>query len=487
MKNTFPLYTLLVLLFIGILAACSSNKSAEKALDLSSLKFTVNDFAIADAPGKQTVVIDNEKPNHIKTIDGTKILIPKEAFVDANGTPIKGKVTLDYTSYNNPSEIITSGIPMQCVDNGEIKSFVSDGMFKIEAKSETGAVQIASGKELQVYQPSKDQNNDFNLWYFDEAKGSWIDKGKRQENCTEENIEKKANEINVPKTENCETKSDDKEIFVMPEIQIAEQNKKNKKSETQLVRNSNQTLELNKNKSILDINFNKNTYPELAEYSRIMWQFSGTDPKQDPDNNPWINDNEWKDVKLNKISDLQYELSFQTGSKSFKTIVSPALTGSDLEKAKEKFANLLQKADNKQKEITKEIQTQFANNIVYNSFTANKLGMYNCDRFYSDRKAEEFEPTCLFEGDELPKNQTYFIITDNKTGVIQFSPAYYKMRMRAEQINGIISIAAGGILTAVSKNNVEKMRHQKGGRIKLIFEKIGRVTQGGVQEFIDNM
>ena len=43
---------------------------------------------------------------------GTKLTIPKNAFLNAKGEVVEGNVTLKYREFHNPAEILVSGIPM---------------------------------------------------------------------------------------------------------------------------------------------------------------------------------------------------------------------------------------------------------------------------------------------------------------------------------------------------------------------------------------
>ena len=50
----------------------------------------------------------------------------------------------------------------------------SAGMFSITARAEDEVLQLATGKDISVQVPSKNSDANFNLYYFDSIKNTWV-------------------------------------------------------------------------------------------------------------------------------------------------------------------------------------------------------------------------------------------------------------------------------------------------------------------------
>jgi hypothetical protein len=103
--------------------------------------------------------------------------VPANAFVDANGTPVKDEVDLEFREFKNPSDFIRSGIPMSVEANDAVNVFESAGMVDISARSNGKEVFLAEGKTIQVLMTSKSPKVAFDTWAFDDALGTWQDTG----------------------------------------------------------------------------------------------------------------------------------------------------------------------------------------------------------------------------------------------------------------------------------------------------------------------
>jgi hypothetical protein len=85
-------------------------------------------------PAKQIVIQSNEENNI--TEKNVTLEIPKNAFLDADGNPYSGKVSIELTVYNDAIQTALAGIPMVFNENGQEELFASNGMLKFEATGE---------------------------------------------------------------------------------------------------------------------------------------------------------------------------------------------------------------------------------------------------------------------------------------------------------------------------------------------------------------
>lgn len=81
--------------------------------------------------------------------EGTEILIPADAFVHEDGSPVVGEVEIRLTEVANKQELILSNLPTQ--SNGRM--LVSGGVIHVEALADGKKVKLAPGKSMLVNFP----------------------------------------------------------------------------------------------------------------------------------------------------------------------------------------------------------------------------------------------------------------------------------------------------------------------------------------------
>lgn len=116
--------------------------------------------------------IDNSKEISITTESGSKIHIPKNAFVDIDGNPVKGDIKIEFKDYHNPLDFFISGIPMEYDSSGTNYTFESGGMFQIFAKQNNKDVYLADNKYIDIDLLSKSDEK-FNFYEYDTIENNW--------------------------------------------------------------------------------------------------------------------------------------------------------------------------------------------------------------------------------------------------------------------------------------------------------------------------
>jgi hypothetical protein len=109
----------------------------------------------------------------ITTTTGTKITIPADAFVDAYGKPVTGKIDIDYKEYRDPVDFLMSDIPMHFNTPDGLVPFNSAGMFTITASKDNAPVFLKDGKQLDVGFNYNTSIPDLNFYRFDSVKRTW--------------------------------------------------------------------------------------------------------------------------------------------------------------------------------------------------------------------------------------------------------------------------------------------------------------------------
>ncbi len=102
---------------------------------------------------------------------GTTINIPANAFEDANGAPVAGKIDITYREFRDPVDIVLSGIPMTYDTGGVVENFESAGMFEINASQNGNEVYLREGVKIDMNFAVVDTASTFNFYRLDEKNG----------------------------------------------------------------------------------------------------------------------------------------------------------------------------------------------------------------------------------------------------------------------------------------------------------------------------
>jgi hypothetical protein len=142
--------------------------------------------------------------------------------------------------------------------------------------------------------------------------------------------------------------------------------------------------------TVLNLNVNYNKYPYLKEFNGVVWQYAGTDPKNDPKNNAWLTKEKWTTVNLN-LTDAAasiFTLTVTAGDKTYTAPVAPALSGKAFDKAMAKYKNSLDAYNTRQQQqlaINADLTKTYEKHAdIVRVFTVSNFGIYNCDRYRND-------------------------------------------------------------------------------------------------------
>ncbi len=349
----------LLLLFSVFLFRCTTEKSTSQS------KQTINEPFKDVKIAAQTYVVDAEKGGEIKLENGTRIMVPPNAFVDKNGQPVSGEVALKYREFHNAVDIMVSGIPMKMMDGGEERDFESAGMFEIKGYSGTSEIAIADGKDLKVQLASFKPEENYNHYYFDEEKGEW------KELASAVKPEKNPDFVQAQATAAATLSTLNSDTVENVAAPLAPK-------------------KYDPNATVLNLNVDYDKYPYLKEFNGIVWQYAGDDAANDPKNNAWLMKEKWSSVSL-ELADAAastFNLKVISGNKTYEALVVPALSGKAFDKALAKYQSSLTAYNTRQAQIaamnkgSNEIYNQHAE--IVRAFTVSSFGIYNCDRYRSD-------------------------------------------------------------------------------------------------------
>lgn len=127
-----------------------------------ALNHVVQEMLKLSAETQTFSIKDVSKPFDFTGAKGFKIQFPEFAFVDDEGNPVLGEVTVNLTEYTSLSEFAAAGLTTMTTD-GEILE--TGGMVNLEAKSGDKKLQLGKGKEVSITVPDVDQSKGFQVFY----------------------------------------------------------------------------------------------------------------------------------------------------------------------------------------------------------------------------------------------------------------------------------------------------------------------------------
>ncbi len=121
----------------------------------------------------QTLQMLAENGDTLRFALGTKVQIPANALVDADGKPVKGEVKIRCRHYLDAIDFSLAGINMTYDSAGTAYTLESDGMVDLRAFQNGQELFLKEGKEIQITIPGLKPDADFNLYRYDSIGQDW--------------------------------------------------------------------------------------------------------------------------------------------------------------------------------------------------------------------------------------------------------------------------------------------------------------------------
>tara|TARA_B100000795_G_scaffold269140_1_gene257700 strand:- start:2683 stop:4338 length:1656 start_codon:yes stop_codon:yes gene_type:complete len=342
----------------------------------------------------EKLLVDAAKGGVVINNRGSKISFPKMAFVDSSGNEIKnGKIEIRYREFLDQIDQVVSGIPMTYDSAGITYQFISAGMIEIKGFLDNQEVAMASKKEIKVSIASTTSDTEYNLYQLKPQERNWkcLGKDKVVGSFKLHQIEIDDKKINAKLQKIPEyTKLKEKRINILSEINTIKAEK------------PKEPKEAIEDVPLVNFDFNKDDYPELSEYSKVLFQL-GNGQKINADDASRI----WNEVDIEQQND-QYKITFTETPTGYKAtyIANPVYEGESYEEAKaifnDKFNIYSKKIDAKRSVYKKlstkisavknRISTDYINghntsiNMVRRVFSVEEFGTYNCDKPIATRR-----------------------------------------------------------------------------------------------------
>lgn len=309
---------------------------------------------------------------------GTIIGVPASAFVDADGKPVSGPVSIDYKEYKDAADVFISGIPMEYDSAGQQQLLQTAGMFEIYGFDSTGKqVFIHPDKKVDISMLSDKKDPDYNFYAFDSTQGTWtynnrsvVDSSKKTETVT------------------ASTESD------IPPAPLSPQ-------------------KYDPDGFVFDMKIDPKGYPEFENLKGLVWQYSGEEKStEDPRENKWVFQKKWSDVKLELLDREKstFRLVLTSGSAKYQTTITPVLAGKSYDRAKKEYDKKFEAYTLKYKQqIDEEAARAARKNIIYRTVGISAFGIYNHDRIYSSTNPLIAASFQLENGESLTDQTVYYL------------------------------------------------------------------------------
>ncbi|MFT7158187.1 MAG: hypothetical protein ACI8Q1_003216 [Parvicella sp.] len=314
MKHTFNYLTIGIAILVSSCAGESndSETSKEKTAEISSettITIPENESTHFINPPLEGVNV----AFHVESINaseggelfyesGSIVSFPPNAFVDAAGNIITGKVDVKYREFNDPLDIFLSGIPMTYDSAGVQYDFESAGMTEMLAYSEDTPCFVNPESQPEINMVTNDARSKHNLYYLDTVSQQWINQGK--------------DEITDIDQANKALKKEGKSDSKNEEAEPVAPNKPDA------------------SKPSFIVTLMPGALPELKSFENVTFEIAKNEKayKESDSKVAWTS----VDVKSNKTEGL-YDVTFANASKSVSYICRPVFKGADYDKAFELF------------------------------------------------------------------------------------------------------------------------------------------------------
>lgn len=408
--------------------------------------------------------------------NGTRVIVPAAAFVNAQGQVVSGPVDIKYREYHDFIDFFVSGIPMEYDSAGVQYNLESAGMMEIYAEQDGKRLDMAPGKNIQIEMvseimvPAKNRASipKFNIYKLDEEQRNWVYEGRDNIELLEEDITGllAGEEGATQQYQNIQEEIKASEAREMAKIEASiskpfEPVRPVKENGSDYVFNiefAEEDISLGRNpgQAEQEMDQTQDAINQLQkQYANTLWQVA---PQSGNFNQQLADQVNWEDAKIERLNNRDYKLTLIHPDQTLEVIVNPVLSASDYQNALAEFNQQMstyqeqlaereaQLADQKkalaervraERELAKKsyeeklayYQAQgnstaatdlMVTNRILNKFTVNNFGIWNCDRplppFIYNIKGEFVEN----KSKKQYKHNTAYLVDKNKNTVCRF-------------------------------------------------------------------
>ena len=354
--------------------------------------------------------------------NGTTLTIPAGAFVDAQGNPVSGEVTVAYREFHNAADVVVSGIPMKATDAaGNTGDMQTAGMLEVRAYQNDAPLQLAAGKALDLQMASHVDDAVYDQWYLDETTGEWLNQGVSEARPNP--------------------------AYAAAKAEAEQRAKRSAKAPVPPVA-------FRSDRPIIDFDFNPKTLAELNIPKGVLWQYAGNDQKQAALQQADLRGTDWNFAELEPTGRGTYDLVLKNSEKTFRTEVAPTLKGAKLEAAMADYQQQLQRYQSNLREASGRELVKAEKAAFMRDMRLNNLGFHNFDLLMGMPGAVRVYASFDYgTGDEaLNKGVDVFLITNDDRSVVRFTPdTFDEFTFSTERDNKLVALLPGNRVATFSQ------------------------------------
>jgi len=288
----------------------------------------------------QKFKLKSEQGATFKTQSNSKIIVPKNAFVNNKGENITGDVEIQFREFHNQADIIASGIQMKYDSAGILSHLESAGMIDIKGLQNNEPIFINPKKEITVELQSTQNADKFNMYVLDTVSKNWVYLH-RDNSLKGLEAKKRLNEIigqnrlkgqEYTLNENKTTKAIQKQIDeIPPKIELEKVVYSKKINQLPKANEPTKPVKAIEGRQKFQLDVNAKEFPELATFKNMVFEV-GSENKNYNSN---LSEITWSSAEISEGTQKgkNYLLTLKLRQRIEKLIVYPALSGKDYDDA----------------------------------------------------------------------------------------------------------------------------------------------------------
>ena len=463
---------------------------------------------------------ENEVGVEFTHSSGSLIKVPKNTFVDKNGSLLNGEIELRYREFHDPIDFILSGIPMTYDSAGTEYTFESAGMIEIYGYKNGKPIEIAAGKSIRIEMNPKDGSSRFNLYELDSKSGDWAYSGKPE--LIFQDVDESTGKI-ASKTSKDDVKSNIKKKKKAIEVTKTELAIAIKKVlEHKKTQPSKPKASVNKDRQF-DLDVDPKEFPELKNYSSLTFEVDKNDRNFSAD----VYEIEWEDISLSeKEKGISYYLTLFKGSAKKTFSVFPIFEGTDYKRAMKEFNQNfstyeieLDKRITKEEKINEKLKKQMllyetalslekkkqlefeanqaayyakakdahknsiAINVVARAFNVTRFGTWNCDSPISKPSGARVNASFTDNAGVKLGLHNVNLIEKNKNAVFTYNESQFNnFKFNPKEENTIVAFTSNNEIAIIKPIYFKDMPKEKKHQFEMEIIDVKSMTVKNVKE-----
>lgn len=392
--------------------------------------------------GYEEHTVNAESGGTVHTSDGTELVFPSNAFIDAEGKIVSGKVDIKYRDFSEPLSFFLSGIPMSYEAKGKSHVFSSAGMCELLAFKEGKALFVNPGAKPQIKLPTNNSASNYKLYAFDSTNGQW----QMQSNNKDVPVQKAVAQtvtVSIPATP----------------------------TSSLVIDYAGAPVKLDRSKPFVKAEIDKKSFPELVNYENVYFQVDVNKNGYDQTSGTEV----MQQLNISKGGRPGlYALTFGNAYEENTFYSSPVFDGPDYARLIKEYTTRKKIEEEKRAQTEKEQEKKrredwTVSDKMYRVFTIEKFGIWNCDRLltpevinvspqYVDKRGNKIEP------------YTVAVLMRSLNSAITYS-ANSPLRLLKEGENMLVCVYNGELMYATNKD-IRSMRLQNNTKATFVLSRV---------------